>query len=247
MGGDADRPSIPKNSERRPDDPAPVVLIVEDEPELAAMYADFLADACRVRVAETGEEALERIDHSIDIAFLDRMLDDWSGDELVNVIHERDIDCGIVMVTAVDPDLDIVDLPVDDYLTKPVLQDDLRRSVEEILYRQVGGSDRREFLALVSRKIALDTNYRADELVGEPEYAKLRRRIALAEERLDLKAVSRPSKHRPDACPECDLRWDVTVDGTVGYVEIAARAWKCTRCGHVTDLPDPKDRFVARR
>lgn len=233
--------------DQRHDESAPVVLIVEDEPDLASLYASYLDEACRVQVAETGDEAIERIDHGLDVAFLDRRLGDWSGDELVNVIHERGIDCGIVMVTAVEPNLDIVDLPVDDYLTKPVFQEDLQRSVEEILFRKVGGADRREFLGLISRRIALDNYFDTDELAGEPEYAKLQRRIALAEDRLDLKAVPSQSKHRPVACPECEFRWDVHVDGAVGYVKIGARVWKCIRCGHVVNLPDPSDRFVARR
>lgn len=225
----------------------PFVLVVEDEVELASVYASFIEDACWVKVAHSGDEALEMIDHNLDIAFLDRRLDDWSGDELVNVIRERQIDCGIVMVTAVEADLDIVDLPVDDYLTKPVFAEDLQRSVEEILYRQVGGADRRELLALLSRKIALEAEIPESELSQEPEYWKLNRRIALAEDRLDLRPVAETSKHRPEACPGCELRWDVRVDGTVGYVEMGTRVWKCTRCGHVANLPDPSDRKVARR
>lgn len=225
----------------------PFVLIVEDEEELAEIYASFIDDACWVRVAHSGDEALELIDHNLDIAFLDRKLGDWSGDELVNVIRERQIDCGIVMVTAVEPDVDIVDLPVDDYLTKPIFEEDLQETVEEILYRQVGGVDRRELLALVSRKIALESQIDEGELSDQPEYWKLKRRIALAEDRLDLKAVGELSKHRPDACPDCNLRWDVRVGGAVGYIKIGSRVWKCTRCGHVEDLPAPSDRFVARR
>ena len=68
-------------------------------------------------------------------------------------------------------DFDIVDLPVDEYLTKPIGVKELRRVVEEILYRQVGGADRQEFLALVSRRIALENRYTERELDDHPEYA----------------------------------------------------------------------------
>lgn len=228
-------------------DDRPVVLIVEDERELADLYASFVDDACRVRVAYDGDEAVELIDHDIDIAFLDRKLHDWSGDELVNVIRERGVDCGIVMVTAVTPDVDIVDLPVDDYLTKPIFPEDLQEAVEETLFRLVGGDDRREFLALLSRKIALENELTRDRLENAVEYQKLQRRIALAEDRLDLTTIPATSKHRPEACSECDLRWDVRVDGAVGYVEIGSRVWKCRGCGAVENLPAPTDRHVARR
>lgn|GEM_PF-188634 len=228
-------------------DDRPVVLIVEDERELADLYASFVDDACRTRIAYDGDEAVELLDHDVDIAFLDRKLYDWSGDELVNVIRERGIDCGIVMVTAVSPDVDIVDLPVDDYLQKPVFPEDLQEAVEETLFRLVGGADRREFLALLSRKIALENELSRDRLEDAVEYQKLQRRIALAEERLDLTTIPATSKHRPKACPACDLRWDVRVDGAVGYVEIGSRVWKCRGCGAVENLPAPTDRQVARR
>lgn len=228
-------------------DSDPVVLVVEDEPNLAELYAAYLNSACEVHVAGTGDEALELIDDNLDVALLDRRLPEWQGDELVNVIHERHVDCGIVMVTAVEPDLDIADLPVDDYLTKPVSRDELRETVEEILFRLVGGDDRREFLALLSRKLALEAQFDEDELRERSEYAKLTRRIALAEDRLDLHPVSQPSKHRPDACPACGLRWDVLVDGTAGYVVIGSRVWKCVQCGNIESAPAPQDRFVFRR
>lgn len=247
MGPGPDQPVVRMPQSTRPEERLPFVLIVEDEEELASIYASYVEDACWVKVAHTGDEALSMIDHGLDVALLDRKLDDWSGDELVNVIHEREVDCGIVMVTAVEPDLDIVDLPVDDYLTKPVFEEDLQRTVEEILYRQVGGADRRELLALLSRKIALEAEIPASKLSKEPEYRKLTHRIALAEDRLDLRPTPETSKHRPEACPECDLRWDVRVDETVGYVNMGSRVWKCTRCGHVVNLPSPTDRRVARR
>lgn len=234
-------------SDRAPADSEPVVLIVEDEAELADMYAEYLQTGCDVRVAYTGDDALELIDRSLDIAFLDRRLMEWSGDELVNVIHERGIDCGIVLVTAVKPDLDIAELPIDDYLEKPIFEEDLQQSVEEIQYRLIGGANQQEFLALVSRRIVLEDQFSKAQLKDKPEYAKLNRRIELAEEHLGYESSHQRSKHRPDACPSCDFRWDVRAEGRLGYVPIGTRVWKCTRCGQIEDLPDPSDRSVARR
>lgn len=225
----------------------PVVLIVEDETGLADLYADWLDDVCEVRVAYDGDEAIELLDHDLDVAFLDRRLPEWTGDELVNVIRERGIDGGIVMVSAVRPAEDIVDLPVDDYLSKPVTKEDLRRAVTETLFRLVGGKDRREYLALLSRKIALEDELRPSQLETSVEYGKLKRRIRLAESRLDLTPINLLSKYRPETCPSCDLRWDIKVDETLGFVKIGSRVWKCRRCGTVANLPDPTDRRVARR
>lgn len=228
-------------------DQQPVVLLVEDEIELATLYSEYLGSACEVRVAHDGDEALELIDHDLDLAFLDRRLADWSGDELVNVIRERGIDCAIIMVSAVTPDEDIVDLPADDYLQKPVSMEDLRNAVVESMYRLLGGNDRREFLALVSRKIALENEMDAGELEQSKEYRKLKRRIRLAEERLEFDHINLFSKYRPEACPECGLRWDVRVDETVGFVKVGSMVWKCRGCGNVVNLPDATDRKVAKR
>jgi len=228
-------------------DDRPVVLIVEDDAELADLYASFVEEACRVRVAYDGDQAVEAIGPDLDVAFLDRRLEAWTGDELVNVIRERGIDCGIVMVTALTPDIDIADLPAHDYLTQPIFQEDLQEAVEETLFRLVGGADKREYLGLLSRKIALENELTRDRLENAIEYRKLERRLALAEDRLDLAAIPSTSKHRPEACPDCSLRWDVRVGGTVGYVSLGSRVWKCRQCGNVVNLPDPTDRRVARR
>jgi len=76
-----------------------------------------------VRTAYSGEEALEKVDEDVDIVLLDRLLPDLPdlpGDEVLERVRERGLDCRVVMVTAVDPDFDIVELPVDEYIHKPV-------------------------------------------------------------------------------------------------------------------------------
>lgn len=126
---------------------------MDDEVQLDDLYADFINDARAVLLAYDGDEALDYVDQDLDVALRDRKLKNSRGDELVDVIRERGIGRGIMMVTAVSPDPDIVKLPVDDYLTKPINKDEA--TIEEARYRLVVGTDRREFLALLSRKIAV--------------------------------------------------------------------------------------------
>lgn len=108
------------------------VLIVEDERGLADLYAEWLAGEYTIRTAYTGKQAIEELGNTVDIVLLDRSLPDLSGDEILARIREQDFDCRVIMVTAVDPDLDILDLEFDDYLTKPVSGDDLRTTIERI-------------------------------------------------------------------------------------------------------------------
>lgn len=110
----------------------PTVLVVDDEADALDAYAFWLADSYRVLTAESGDEALERID-DVDVVLLDRRMPDRSDDEVLEAIREQGFDCRVVMVTAVDPDFDIVDLGFGTYLTKPIDEDDLDATGERLL------------------------------------------------------------------------------------------------------------------
>ena len=86
------------------DDELPLVLVVEDEPDLADLYATWLKIDYSVRTAYGGEEAVEQLDDEIDVVLLDRRMPGLSGDEVLTKIRERGIDCYVSMVTAVEPD-----------------------------------------------------------------------------------------------------------------------------------------------
>ena len=60
------------------------VLVVEDDADLAALYAEWLADDYDVRVAHSGKEALSVLaDVDVDVALLDRRMGTISGDEVL--------------------------------------------------------------------------------------------------------------------------------------------------------------------
>lgn len=238
----------PQRSESPTDDEDPdvaTVLIVEDERDLADLYTMFLQDEYDVRTAYTGDEALELLDDDIDVALLDRRLPNWSGDQLLKVIRERGIECQVAMVSAVDPDFDIADLAIDDYVTKSVSRDDLRSVVEELLLRADSDIDQQELLSLVSRKIVLENEKQPAELDASDEYANLVRKIEGAKDRLDLDpAKIGTNKHRPDSCSQCELRWDISVGNATGFLNLGAYVWKCTQCGSIEKVPDPANRRV---
>jgi len=108
------------------------VLFVDDEPKLADMYAAHLSDEYETETANDGPSALERIDDSIDVVFLDRRMPGPSGDRVLDTIRERDHDVKVVMLTAVEPDVDIVEMGYDEYVVKPVDEEELRETVEAL-------------------------------------------------------------------------------------------------------------------
>ncbi|MFD1586797.1 response regulator [Halorientalis brevis] len=111
----------------------PTILIVEDEENVAESYQLYLDSDYEILLASSGGEALVTLDSSIDVVLLDRRMPGLSGDEVLEHIQDMEYDCRVVMVTAVDPAGEIVEMPFDDYLTKPVSQEALADTVEELL------------------------------------------------------------------------------------------------------------------
>lgn len=157
--------------------PEPVVLVVEDETDIAETYRLWLEDRYDVRIAENGEEGLNNLDEAVDVVLLDRMMPGLSGDELLDEIRAEGLDCRVAMVTAVDPDFDILEMGFDAYLSKPVKSDQLRATVENLLERSEYDSLLQEYYSLVEKQATLEATKPESELAESEEYEQLRDRI----------------------------------------------------------------------
>jgi DNA-binding response OmpR family regulator len=162
----------------------PLVLVVEDERDLADLYATWLRDEYRVRVAYGGREAIEKLDDAVDVALLDRRMPDLSGDETLAAIREEGIECRVAMVTAVEPDFDIVAMGFDDYVVKPVSREGLAETVESLLLRSTYDDGMQELFALASKKALLESEKDPATLESNREYQELSERVS--ELRADL-------------------------------------------------------------
>jgi len=163
----------------------PTVLVVEDEPPLIEIYARWLEADHEVRTAQNGTEALEQVDEEIDVALLDRLMPGMSGDEVLAEIRDRAPGCRVAMVTAVEPDFDIIEMGFDDYLTKPVEKETLLETVERLLTRSDYAGLEQELYALVSKRSALQSAKSTREIAESDEYAELEARIEELEAELD--------------------------------------------------------------
>jgi DNA-binding response OmpR family regulator len=158
--------------------PGATVLAVDDEPDLAELYRVYLDPEYDVRIATGGEEAIEAMDETVDVVLLDRRMPDMSGHEVLNAIRGDGYDARVAMLTAVEPDVDIVEMPFDDYKTKPVTKEDLVTLVEVLLHRAAFDERSQEFFALASKKAALEaagtTNSEEyEELIDRMESVRL--------------------------------------------------------------------------
>jgi DNA-binding response OmpR family regulator len=163
-------------------DGSSVVLIADDEAELAKLYAHWLDDSYETLVATGGEEALDLATEAVDVALLDRRMPSMTGDEVLSALRERDIDCRVAMITAVEPDVDIVEMPFDDYLVKPVSREELHSVVEVLLSRATFDNRTQEFFALASKKATLES---ADKDDASDEYERLTARMSEIRSELD--------------------------------------------------------------
>jgi DNA-binding response OmpR family regulator len=151
----------------------PVVLLVEDEPDVAETYEIWLDTEFTVHVAPTGEEGLELLDEDVDVVLLDRRMPGLSGDEVLERIRERGLDCRVAMVTAVEPDFDILEMGFDAYLTKPVDSETLRTTVRNLLERSTYDALLQQYFSLVETQATLEATKSRAELADSEEYATL--------------------------------------------------------------------------
>ena len=128
----------------RPSARGPLVLVVEDNPEMNQFVSQTLAatDHYRVLSAHDGREGLAlAVAHRPDLVIADVMMPELSGDELVTAIRQRtELDTTpIVLLTAKADDglrVEMLRRGADDYVTKPFSVAELRARVANLLARK---------------------------------------------------------------------------------------------------------------
>ena len=163
----------------------PSVLVVEDEADLADLYAAWLGGEYDVQTAYGGHEAIEQLSEDIDVVLLDRRMPGLSGDEVLTAVRDRGIDARVAMVTAVEPDFDIVEMGFDDYLVKPVTRENLMDTVESLLRRSEYDTGVQELYAVASKKAVLESEKGQAALEESEEYAELQARYDELQAELD--------------------------------------------------------------
>lgn len=149
------------------------MLVVDDEEPVVEMYTAAFPDEYDVVAATSGADALDIVDDGFDVVVLDRRMPEVSGDEVLEGIHRRGVDCQVVLVTAVEPDRSVIDLQWTDYVVKPIRPAALKEVVERCL-RIAAYSDRRQ--ELTSKKLkrnVLEVELDAATLEDSAEYQRL--------------------------------------------------------------------------
>ena len=184
------------------------VVVVDDETHVADLYAEYLQEDHEVEVAYGGEEALEVIDDDVDVVLLDRRMPRVTGGEVLDDLRERGIDCRVVMITAVEPEFDTVDMEFDDYVTKPVDRDVVVEMVREQRLLDQYDSRLDEFVRKYKKLRLLEERRSRAELKQSDRYKALR--VVVESMREDLQGLLEENdldpERRPDALDALD--WD---------------------------------------
>jgi len=122
--------------------PSARIVVVEDEPDIAAFLRDALRkEGFQATAAHEAQQALESIRREpVDLVILDLMLPDMSGLELLKQLkrHEETAGARVIVVSARTEEVDRVlafEFGADDYVTKPFSPRELMLRVKAVLQR----------------------------------------------------------------------------------------------------------------
>jgi len=155
------------------DEDKPVVLVVDDQTQIRDIFKNYLTPETEVIEAESTATALAAMDDDVDMVVLDRNMAGTSGDDFLDEIRADGFETPVAMVTAVFPGLDIVPMEFDSYLLKPVGRTELRNTVAAVIRRAAVGDPVREYFAILSKVVALESEMQASELDENDDYDEL--------------------------------------------------------------------------
>lgn len=154
-------------------DGRPNVLAVDDEERVVQAFQIWLDEEFEVETATSGTAAIEKMHEDIDVVLLDRHMPDMPGDEVLEHIRDERYDCRVAMVTAVAPDFDIVDMPFDHYISKPVDEPTLRNVVNRLLSLDAYDGRLNELYGIRQTIATLETEKTNSQLANHNQYQSL--------------------------------------------------------------------------
>jgi len=143
----------------------PIVLAVDDEPNVLESYRVILEDTCEVRTATDGTTALKYLPHEdIRLVLLDLRLPDMEGLEVLRRMKEIDEYIAVIVVTAVDDvktAVEAMKAGAHEYVVKPFDMEALQTLVsrafqhqdlmQEVLYLRAEIEESQSFVNIVGR------------------------------------------------------------------------------------------------
>jgi len=121
----------------------PTILVVDDEPSMRTYMSTLLeTHNCRVELADSGTDALTRLHRGVspDLVLLDVNMPGLDGIETLEEMHRFSPQLKVVMVSCITDTKKVVQamqLGAQDYLTKPIKQQDLENALRDYVAGEV--------------------------------------------------------------------------------------------------------------
>jgi len=124
----------------------PLILIVEDEPELAKLMANYLNEsAMRTHVCHRAQHAFRYLKSNfVNLILLDITLPDQNGFELLKQLRDEKMPIPVIFVTGnciEDSKVRGLEMGGDDYVTKPFSYSELAARIRAVLRRAESSQD----------------------------------------------------------------------------------------------------------
>lgn len=122
------------------DEPAPSVLIIDDDQEIHRLLrARLEARGYQVAAASSGEEGIQRLrELNPDLVFLDVAMSGMTGIDVLDVVRSRGLDVAIILTTAYSSEqvaIAALRHGADDYLRKPFDRGEFQAALDRTLAR----------------------------------------------------------------------------------------------------------------
>ena len=161
------------------------ILAIDDDPDYRDLYSIWLGERYDVEVAPEGPAGLETLTSDTDIVILDWEMPGPPGTEVAQQIAEGNHDPYVAMVSSREPDFEMFDAPIDEFVHKPVDRDDLERLIEQFRTQDAYHAALDDLFSLTRRLASLEAAYDEAELSSHEESDRLTQRIATKRAEVD--------------------------------------------------------------
>ncbi|ERH00640.1 MAG: response regulator containing CheY-like receiver, AAA-type ATPase, and DNA-binding domain protein [Halonotius sp. J07HN6] len=156
----------------------PTVVIVDDEERVAKCYKLFINDRYEAHIATGGQEALDTLTREVEVILLDRRMPEMHGHEVLDHIHAEGYDCRVIIISALDPDMEVLDYQFSKYLKKPIVKEQLLDTIEQVRMLDRYESLLTEYYQAVEKYSIMQSEFTSATLENNAQFQELEEDIS---------------------------------------------------------------------
>lgn len=153
------------------------VLIIDDEKPLAELIEAYIPTEWDTTLVHDVESAIKELSPEYDLYFIDRRLSGGDGREILQELDNRGYNCCKFVVSAIEPDLDLLELSFTDYIVKPVEMDDIREMVSRCEQLLAAGEPTRQYYECRAKQALLAGSVPVTTRESSSEYDELKEEL----------------------------------------------------------------------